>query len=55
MISTQAPFLAPCLQSSNKFNLDPDLGYSGSLNVAKNAKKLCAELRQSQICSLVKS
>ena len=28
MISTQSPFLAPCLQSSNKFNLDPDLGYN---------------------------
>ena len=57
MMSTQPPFLAPCLQSSNRSNDDPDLSYliSGTLNVAKNTKNISAELRQSLNCSLVKS
>ena len=28
MMSTQPPFLAPCLQSSNRSNDDPDLSYN---------------------------
>ena len=50
MMSTQPPFLAPCLQSSTRSNDDPDLSVilQNSM-LPKTCKKISAELRQSEI------